>query len=46
MTIVMDNEGIALSRRRITLSTSGVVPMMDRCGQRSSASTWRCRCMR
>jgi 23S rRNA (adenine2503-C2)-methyltransferase len=32
MTIVMDNEGIALSRRRITLSTSGVVPMMDRCG--------------
>ena len=33
MTIVMDNEGIALSRRRITLSTSGVVPMMDRCGE-------------
>ncbi|MBU8537003.1 23S rRNA (adenine(2503)-C(2))-methyltransferase RlmN [Roseomonas tokyonensis] len=32
MRIVMDNEGIALSRRRITLSTSGVVPMMDRCG--------------
>jgi 23S rRNA (adenine2503-C2)-methyltransferase len=32
MTIVMDNEGIALSRRRITLSTSGVVPMMDRAG--------------
>ena len=30
--IVMDHEGIALSRRRITLSTSGVVPMMDRCG--------------
>ena len=33
MRIVMDNEGIALSRRRITLSTSGVVPMMDRCGE-------------
>jgi 23S rRNA (adenine2503-C2)-methyltransferase len=33
MTIIMDNEGIALSRRRITLSTSGVVPMMDRCGE-------------
>ena len=33
MTIVMDNEGIALSRRRITLSTSGVVPMMDRAGE-------------
>ncbi len=32
MAIVMDNEGIALSRRRITLSTSGVVPMMERCG--------------
>jgi 23S rRNA (adenine2503-C2)-methyltransferase len=32
MTIIMDNEGIALSRRRITLSTSGVVPMMDRAG--------------
>ena len=32
MRIAMDNEGIALSRRRITLSTAGVVPMMDRCG--------------
>jgi 23S rRNA (adenine2503-C2)-methyltransferase len=32
MMIVMDNEGIALSRRRITLSTAGVVPMMDRAG--------------
>ncbi|WP_299307585.1 23S rRNA (adenine(2503)-C(2))-methyltransferase RlmN [uncultured Croceicoccus sp.] len=31
--IVMDAEGLALSRRRITLSTSGVVPMMDRCGR-------------
>ena len=30
--IVMDHEGIGLSRRRITLCTSGVVPMMDRCG--------------
>ena len=33
MKIVMDNEGIGLSRRRITLSTSGVVPMMDRAGE-------------
>ncbi len=33
MRIVMDNEGIGLSRRRITLSTSGVVPMMDRVGE-------------
>ena len=32
MRVVMDAEGVALSRRRITLSTSGVVPMMDRCG--------------
>jgi 23S rRNA (adenine2503-C2)-methyltransferase len=28
---VMDGDGLALSRRRITLSTSGVVPMMARC---------------
>ena len=33
MRIAMDGEGIALSRRRITLSTSGVVPMMDRAGE-------------
>jgi 23S rRNA (adenine2503-C2)-methyltransferase len=32
MTIVMDGDGIALSRRRITLSTSGVVPMIRRAG--------------
>jgi 23S rRNA (adenine2503-C2)-methyltransferase len=32
LAILMDGEGVALSRRRITLSTSGVVPMMDRCG--------------
>jgi 23S rRNA (adenine2503-C2)-methyltransferase len=31
--IVMDGEGIAISKRRITLSTSGVVPMIERCGQ-------------
>jgi len=30
--VVMDGDGLALSRRRITLSTSGVVPMMARCG--------------
>jgi 23S rRNA (adenine2503-C2)-methyltransferase len=30
--VVMDSEGIAISRRRITLSTAGVVPLMDRCG--------------
>jgi 23S rRNA (adenine2503-C2)-methyltransferase len=31
--IVMDHEGIAISRRRITLSTSGLVPMIRRCGE-------------
>jgi 23S rRNA (adenine2503-C2)-methyltransferase len=31
--LVMDPEGIAISRRRITLSTAGVVPMMKRCGE-------------
>jgi 23S rRNA (adenine2503-C2)-methyltransferase len=30
--IVMDGDGLALSKRRITLSTSGVVPMMGRAG--------------
>ncbi|MBS3962331.1 MAG: 23S rRNA (adenine(2503)-C(2))-methyltransferase RlmN [Sandarakinorhabdus sp.] len=30
--IVMDGDGLALSKRRITLSTSGVVPMMERAG--------------
>jgi 23S rRNA (adenine2503-C2)-methyltransferase len=30
--IVMDPEGLAISRRKITLSTSGVVPMIERCG--------------
>lgn len=31
--IIMDEEGIQLSKRRITLSTSGVVPHMERCGE-------------
>jgi len=30
--VVMDGDGLALSKRRITLSTSGVVPMMARAG--------------
>ena len=30
--IVMDGDGLAMSRRRITLSTSGVVPMIARAG--------------
>jgi 23S rRNA (adenine2503-C2)-methyltransferase len=32
MKIVMHGDGLGLSRRRITLSTSGVVPMMERAG--------------
>jgi 23S rRNA (adenine2503-C2)-methyltransferase len=32
MKIVMDPEGLAISRRKITLSTSGVVPMIARVG--------------
>ena len=31
--IAMDDQGIALSRRRITLSTSGVVPMIPKVGE-------------
>jgi 23S rRNA (adenine2503-C2)-methyltransferase len=30
--IIMDPEGLAISKRKITLSTAGVVPMMARCG--------------
>ncbi|WP_438726799.1 23S rRNA (adenine(2503)-C(2))-methyltransferase RlmN [Parasphingorhabdus sp. DH2-15] len=33
MKIVMHPEGLSLSRRRITLSTSGVVPLMERAGE-------------
>ena len=31
--LVMDGDGLALSKRRITLSTSGVVPLMARAGE-------------
>ncbi len=33
LAVIMDGEGIAISKRRITLSTAGVVPMMQRCGE-------------
>lgn len=36
--IIMDNEGISLSKRRITLSTSGVVPMIETCGRELDVS--------
>ncbi len=32
LAIVMDSAGIAISTRRVTLSTAGVVPMIRRCG--------------
>jgi 23S rRNA (adenine2503-C2)-methyltransferase len=32
LAIVMDGEGLAISRRKITLSTAGVVPVIRRCG--------------
>ena len=35
--IISDNEGVSLSRRRITVSTSGVVPEMQRLGEETSA---------
>ena len=31
--IVMDGGGVSISKRRITLSTSGVVPEIERCGR-------------
>jgi 23S rRNA (adenine2503-C2)-methyltransferase len=30
---VLDDEGLAISKRKITLSTSGVVPLIERCGE-------------
>jgi 23S rRNA (adenine2503-C2)-methyltransferase len=35
--IISDNEGIAISRRRTTVSTSGVVPQIRALGERTSA---------
>ena len=31
--ILKDGEGLGISKRKITLSTAGVVPMMQRCGE-------------
>ena len=39
--IVMDGDGLGLSRRRITLSTSGVVPMMARAGDEIGVESCR-----
>jgi 23S rRNA (adenine2503-C2)-methyltransferase len=35
--IIADNEGVAISRRRITVSTSGVVPELAELGRRTQA---------
>jgi len=35
--VMSDNEGLGLSRRRITVSTSGVVPQMQRLGEEANA---------
>ena len=35
--IISDNEGLAISRRRITVSTSGVTPQMRQLGERTQA---------
>ena len=37
MDAVSDNEGLAISRRRITVSTSGVVPRLKELGERTQA---------
>ena len=36
--IIMDHSGISLSRRRITLSTSGIVPEIQKCGEELGVS--------
>ena len=35
--VISDNEGIAISRRKITVSTSGVVPQMQALGEKTGA---------
>ncbi len=38
LTVIMDPHGISLSKRRITLSTSGIVPFIKRCGEELGVS--------
>jgi 23S rRNA (adenine2503-C2)-methyltransferase len=38
LAIIMDGDGLALSKRRITLSTAGVVPMIGRAGTEIGSS--------
>ena len=35
--VISDNEGVAISRRRVTVSTSGVVPKLTELGERTAA---------
>jgi 23S rRNA (adenine2503-C2)-methyltransferase len=37
VSVLADNEGLGLSRRRITVSTSGVVPQMERLGREAGS---------
>ncbi|MCY4590457.1 MAG: 23S rRNA (adenine(2503)-C(2))-methyltransferase RlmN [Alphaproteobacteria bacterium] len=36
--VITDNEGLSISKRRITLSTSGVVPEIERCGRETGVN--------
>src|SRR6185437_6885662 len=38
LAIIADGNGLALSKRRITLSTAGVVPMIERAGREIGSS--------
>jgi 23S rRNA (adenine2503-C2)-methyltransferase len=40
---MMDDLGYGISKRRVTLSTSGVVPMIDELAKHIDVS-WPCRC--
>ena len=44
--VMSDNEGLGLSRRRITVSTSGVVPQIERLGAARPTPCWRSRSTR
>jgi 23S rRNA (adenine2503-C2)-methyltransferase len=45
VSLMLDDHAYGLSRRRVTISTSGIVPAMDRLRERCRWR-WRFRCMR
>ena len=45
MSVMRDDFGFGLANKRVTLSTAGLVPMIDRLSERPMYR-WRCRCMR